>query len=337
MQNLPIFGQYKLSTLEDKRSGIVRVYRPIEDFYNFSFRPWYFLVPSTKSLFFGEMSKNVYAKIQDTNYFLADDYEPEEMMGSYMGWHWLLGTTVVLVLLVLDKKSKTKCTCLPSIYKNSKLITKLLLMTFLILLISHPPTFTISGITFYTPSYLLYQIIPVFRVLARWSTVLYLLILIINSILVRDLYNHFKNKKVLVFILIIITFVLMAVRIPTINLNEPPSEITFLKNLSNEQVKFAVYPAPNYYSVFWLLESRDYLVNPPDHIDINSGFTTKAFTKGLVTEEGIQELKKMDVDYLIVYQKRVSEVDVEFVLNHFGNSFGQEVYSDENAHIFEVK
>jgi hypothetical protein len=308
---------YKISLNQNGNysKGLNRiVYRPIEDWYNLSFRPWYFFIPPKSSIFFGELSKNIHKKIQNTGHYLADDYMEEEMAGSYMGWHFLIGLGVVVTLLLIRKFKGKEFTTFKSVYENREVIYRSFFIIFCILLISGPPSFTIKGIKIYTPTYLLYYIVPVFRTLVRWAVVIYLFVLIINSFLVQDLYNLMKNKfqKILFIISFLsLNFVVFAIKIPVININKPPQEIAFVKEKYPESVPYAVYPKGDYYSIFWIISHEDLLINPVNFMNHETGFDSNEFSKNLITEEGIKEFLKHNPKYLIYYPENISDEDLE--------------------------
>ena len=290
------------------------IYRPIEDWYNLSFRPWYFFIPPKSSIFFGEFSKNIHKKIQNTGHYLADDYMEEEMAGSYMGWHFLIGLGIVVTLLLIRKFKGKEFTTFKSVYENREIIYRSFFIIFCILLISGPPSFTIKGIKIYTPTYLLYYIVPVFRTLVRWAVVIYLFVLIINSFLVQDLYNLMKNKfqKILFIISFLsLNFVIFAIKIPVININKPPQEIAFVKEKYPESVPYAVYPKGDYYSIFWAISHKDLLINPVNVVNYETGFDSNEFSKKLITQEGIKEFLKHNPKYLIYYPENISDKDLE--------------------------
>ena len=351
VNNIPIFGKYEKPTVQEKASGVNRFYRPIEDWYNLSFRPWYFFIPPKSSVFFGDLSKNIYNKIEAGGYYLADDYMEEEMAGSYMGWHFLLGLGVVGTLLLLKKFKNIEFKTFKTVYENEEMIARSFFIIFCILLISGPPSFTIHGIEIYTPTYLLYYIIPVFRTLVRWAVVIYLFVLIINAFLIQDLYNLMKTKfqKVL-FILtfIILNFVIFAIKIPVININNPPQEIAYVKEKYPESVSYAVYPKGDYYSIFWIISHEDLLINPVNFVNYETGFDSNEFSKNLVTEDGVKEFLNKDPKYLIYYPENVSEDDLEKIseLNldiqsrddiyqFFSENFGESVKVGKSV-VFEI-
>ena len=351
INNLPVFGKYQKPSHEEKGQGVVRFYRPLEDWYNLSFRPWYFFIPPKSSIFFGEFSKNIHEKIKNTGYYLADDYMEEEMAGSYMGWHFLFGLGTVAVILLLKKYKNIEYKTFKTVYENKEMIIRSFFIIFCILLISGPPSFTISGVEIYTPTYLLYYIVPVFRTLVRWAVVIYLFVLIINSFLVQDLYNLMKTKfQKILFILAFLTlnFVIFAIKIPVININKPPEEIAFVKGKYPESVPYAVYPKGDYYSIFWIVSHEDLLINPVDFVNNETGFNSNEFSKNLITKEGINEFLSQNPKYLIYYPDKISDDDLEKITKinpelktrediaeFFEDSFGEGVGVGESV-IFNV-
>jgi len=347
--NLPFLGQYKNNKVSMTSTSI---YRPLEDWHNFSFRPWYFFIPPKSSIFFGDLSKSWYEKIASTGYYLADDYTEEEMAGSYMGWHFLLGMVFTAALLLQKKFKHKEFLIFKSVYANKEMILRSFFIIFCILLISGPPSFTISGVEIYTPSYLLYYIVPVFRTLVRWSVVIYLFVLVINSYLVQDLYYLMKNKwqkAAFVVGFLALNFVIFAVKIQVININKPPQEIAFIKNEFPGTVPYAVYPKGDYYSIFWVISHEDLLINPVDYVNYDTRFDANKFSKNLITEKGVEDFLANKPKYLAYYSTNISEDKArklteinpaikskEDVAIFFFNHFGVPVYSQDGIFIYEV-
>jgi hypothetical protein len=305
---LPIFEPYnnRKSELKEFNKGVS--YRPIEDFYNFSFRPWYFVIPPKNSFFFEDFSETVYRKIQDTNYYLANDYSEEEAAGSYMGWHFVAGAIFVLFLVFgkgfLKKGFVEK---FPTVYKNEYIIKRVFIIIFLILLFSHPPSFTIRGITFYTPTYVLYYILPIFRTMVRWSVVIYLFVLLINLFLFCDLLQKVSTKYIKIFFagtLVVLNYYLVAVKVPVVDINEPPPEVEFLKSVDPNTFSYAVYPKGDFYSMFWILYHKKKLINPADFVNTKSDFSAQKFTEDLVTTQGCNKLRELNGKYLVYYKTK---------------------------------
>jgi hypothetical protein len=238
----------------------------------------------------------------------------EEMAGSYMGWHFLIGMAFVAVLLILKRYKNKEFKTFKTVYENKEMILRSFFIIFCILLVSGPPSFTIHGIEIYTPTYLLYHIIPVFRTLVRWAVVIYLFVLIINAFLVQDLYNLMKTKfqKILFIIGFLgLNFVIFAIKIPIINVNKPPVEIAYIKEKYPESVPYAVYPKGDYYSIFWIISHEDKLINPVNYVNYETGFDANEFSKNLITEKGIQEFLNQNPEYLIYYPENISDDDLE--------------------------
>lgn len=348
VKNLPIFGNYsKPGESDSTETKTFSVYRPIEDWYNLSFRPWYFFVPPRISLLFGNFSRNIHEKISSTNYYLTQNYMEEEMAGSYMGWHFLLGMGFVVLLILLKKYKNKEYSVFQSVYKNQGLISKSFFILFCILLISGPPSLTIKGVEIYMPTYLLYHIVPVFRTLVRWSVVIYLFVLLINSFLVLDLYNLARKpwqKIVFITSFLVLNFVFFAVKVPVINISRPPHEIAFIKEAFPDSVSYAVYPKGDYYSVFWTISHKDRLINPTNFVDNVSGFEANAFSKNLLTEAGMKVLLQNSPAYLILYADKVDlkslsqeyiwVKNIESLVSFFEVNFGRLIYKQNEVYIF---
>ena len=332
IQSLPVFS----SRRSDKEliSNMKVKYRPIEDFYNLSFRPWYFVIPPQNSLFFSDLSKRIYTRIETTKYYLADDYIEEEAGGSYLGWHFLTGVLLTVFLLVASGRFLSNDSVL---LIHKELIVKLGIVSVLILFVSHPPTFTISGITFYTPTFVIYKILPIFRTLVRFGAVLYFFVLTINYLLVASfvpklgVYKRYASY----LLLVVLTFFLMSVRINHLNMLHPPDEIVFLKQYSNTPFKYAVYPKGDYYSIFWILYHKKQLVNPVDFINTETNFESNKFSKLLLEKQVLSEAKKLDVRLLVVYKNTLSDRELKS-LNVLKSQGAQVVFETVSVAILEV-
>ncbi|KKS07493.1 hypothetical protein A3K01_02620 [candidate division WWE3 bacterium RIFOXYD1_FULL_43_17] len=335
--NTPLFGNY-----EDVQNAeiVVKkqvVFRPVEDWYNLSFRPWYFFIPPKESLFFGKLSEDVHKKIEITKYYLADDYTEQEMAGSYLGWHFIFGAALVVWLLLMRKFKHKEFGLFNSVYANRVTIYRSLFLILCILLISGPPSFTVNGVEIYTPTYILYYLVPVFRTLVRWSVLIYLCILVVNSFLVQDLYSlagKTWQKTLFIVLFIAINFVIFTVKIPVININKPPSEIAFVKEKFPTSVSYAVYPKGDFYSIFWILSHEDILMNPVDLVNFETGFETNVFSRGLISDEGLKEFLNNRPKYLIYYSNKISDDSLESIKEiNPGISSREDIYRFFIAHL----
>lgn len=333
IQALPIFA----SKRSDKEliSNMKVKYRPIEDFYNLSFRPWYFVIPPQNSLFFADLSRTIYSRIEDTNYYLADDFTEEEAAGSYLGWHFIIGIVIAYALLL--KKRNLNDTEVP-LYTHKDLLIRLAIVSVFILLISHPPVFTVAGFTIYTPTYLIYKVLPVFRTLVRFGAVLYFVTLLINYILVTYLLARFSLKgRVFIYgLLCLLTFILMSIKVTYVNMHNPPQEIKFLAEYSAESYKYAVYPKGDYYSIFWILNHKKQLVNPVDFINSSTNFDANKFSKELLSVDGIDQARSLDAKLLVVYKDSLSDKELSN-LSSIIRYVPKVIYKSENVIILELK
>lgn len=339
MANLPIFGGYERSTQSVQQK--IR-YRPIEDFYNFSFRPWYFVIPPKSSVFFGQYSREIYARLESTGNYLLNDYTEDEAAGSFMGWHFVAGVFFVAFLLTRSRVKSTGLERFENIRTNRGLILRLFFLAFVILAITMPPSITIKGIPIYTPSYLLYYLVPVFRTMVRWSVVIYLIVLCINYFLFLDILSMLKKKVyrgAFLVLFMLFNFVSFAVHIPVQDISNPPEEIAFLVNIGNKPVPYAVYPKGDYYSTFWVLAHENYLVNPVNLVNVETGFNSNEFTQMLTTEQGIDDTRAIGVEYLVYYPNRVqsqNDNNKETILDFFISNVGEPVYSSSDVYIFKL-
>lgn len=356
ISNLPFIGNTNIDTVKkdtELSGGFLVVYRPIQNWYGFSFRPWYFVIPPRSSLFFGNFSKQIYDRIAQTDYYLADDYSDDEMAGVFPGWHFIIGTGFVLTLLVLEKFRKKTYKAFSNIYLNKKIIFKSTIVFVLILLISGPPSFTVHGFVIFTPSYLLYFLVPGFRTLVRWVSVLYLLLLIINLYLVLDLYTLMKNvyQKVLLLTgILALNFVITAVKIPVLDVSNPPEEISFLRDISKDKFSYAVYPKGDYYSLFWILSHKKFLINAVGVSGYNNEFDAEKFSRDLLTDRGYAELTNYNASYLVYYPNKISGSNLENIhktityissksdIEHFFSvKYGEPVRFSNGSLIYRIK
>ena len=118
-------------------------------------------------------------------------------------------------------------------------------------------------------------------------------------------------KSVFILIFISINYISFAVKIPFINVSKPTSEIIFLSKVSDENYAYAVYPNIGYYSIFWQLYLKKFLINPFNLENKLTDFNSNSFTSELVTPYGIERLKQMEVDYLLYYKSAFSQRKIE--------------------------
>ncbi|MEZ6255234.1 MAG: hypothetical protein R3B92_00435 [Patescibacteria group bacterium] len=312
-------------------------YRPIEEYYSFSTRPWYFVIPPKNSLYFGNLSKGLYKRIEATNYYLADDYTESEAAGSFMGWHFILGvfTCLIIVGLSFTKYSHYINSKFVHILRHRELVIKSLITITFILLFTHPPSFTISGTTFYTPSYLLFYIAPVFRSLVRFSAVIYLLVLILNYLLFLDIFTLLRSvwsKSLMALFFVFLTYYMFAIKLPVIDTTKPPKEFEFAR-LNNLSGTIVVYPRGDFKTIFWTPYHKLKILNPSGEIDWHTGISADSISKKLQDPTYLETLNSNNVDYLFYYSK---PNDNEYIRENFVTVFGNPIYTDSDVEIYST-
>ena len=355
-KSLPVFSSTPSSTVAYVANSTQKTYRPIENFYNLSTRPWYFLIPPKGSTYFGNMSKDLHSRITASNYYLADDYTEEEAAGSFMGWHFLLGGAFVFITVVFYKTRLS--VAFSEVQENRTLLLKLFIVIFLLFLFSLPPSFTVSGFTFYMPTYLIFYVLPVFRTLVRVSAPIFLLLLVINGYLIQDILEKFNSRAVKIGALtsvLVVSYFMFSINTPTVDVTDPPEEIRWLQKVSSVNFNYAVYPSADYKSIFWsvflqkgLVNSKG-LVNPIDFVNPATGFDANLFSSELITSKGVKSLRQLDTTYLVVYlddltPHTLGDISVlnaniksqQDVLQYFKGVFGDPVFVTTSAHVFKV-
>lgn len=279
---------------------VIRDYavRPYEDFFSFSSRPWYFVLPPVKNPIFGDFSKNTLAKIESRGYFLADDYFAGEHQGNYFGATFLI-ITIISAVYVLKNGAK----------KEKQRIYLFGLVAFLLFLFTLPPFFTISGLKIYTPGWFLYKFFPMFRVTARLSIVILLSLLMVFGHSMEFIFKNTKKDKKLImpFMILLLVVTLAETFIPfkVQKLDKAPQVYTYLKLQTPPGTKFAVYPLSLAdEALFWLPEHERLLVNP-------RWYKTHDFDSAEYTKNLSKNVKSSGVSYIIVSKDRLNEIEGE--------------------------
>lgn len=170
-------------------SSVQIVNRNLEDFFTFTSRPWYYFLPSVDNPFFGGITKSAINWLQnDWGYFLTTNYFPTEHSASYLGWvnfiFALFGFRYIWRKVREQKKIATSSTPRSdegAVWTREMDVLTLGLVAFCLAIITMPPFFTISGLKIYMPSYLLWKLFPMFRVLTRLGVIILLIELIFTG------------------------------------------------------------------------------------------------------------------------------------------------------------
>jgi hypothetical protein len=269
--------------------------RTIEEYVSFSSRPWYFLLPSTANPVFGPFSQLCYFWISSTGHYLTDDYFARESPSNYFG----------LSFLALF------CICLTIYYRNiSEDVKKSTIILFLtaisIFIFMMPPVITLWGIDFYNISFLLYKLIPVFRVTLRFGVLLQLTFLVILGYVLGN--KSVKYQKQFFIVVLIVTLLETYVPVKFTKL-EVPEVYYFINSSFTSPSSIVIYPySRTKEALFYTYIHKQYLVNPRGY---NKGdFASEAFTSYLVKDpERFYFLaKNMNLKYIISFDESISDL-----------------------------
>jgi len=127
--------------------------------------------------------------------------------------------------------------------------------------------------------------------------------------------SRFKDKRLVLklFLGILLTATLIGVYIPFkfVRYKKPPEVYTYLKSSTPENSTFAVYPYnKTQEAFFWLPIHERLLVNIRDYT--YDDFSSEDFTKNLDTVSGLDYLKSLGVDYLIIH-KSIEDENIFFM------------------------
>lgn len=278
------------------------------NFFSFSSRPWYFLIPSTRNPILGGIATAIYNKIKSTNYFLADDYFPKEHAGNYFGLLFLTTTTFFTIRTLVSRHAKS------SLKKKILLLwgTVAIMISF-----AMPPFFTISGVKIYTPGEIIYRTLPMFRTTTRISVVILFCLLIILGLTSNFVVSTAKRKWLVTAYMIALLVVTLAETYNTVRIKRylyPPNVYAYLQRLPDTKVLFAVYPySKTEEAFFWMPTHKKLILNHKGYTPFS--FNPETLTARFTTTAGLEETKKLGASYIIVYKDSTANE-----LNFFSNS-----------------
>jgi len=343
--------------LSQSVTSVQGVERNLEDFFYFTSRPWYYFLPSPENPWFGGFTTRVINWLQnDWGYWLTYNYFPSEHSASYLGYINFIFAVLGLVYVYKKLKFfkvikwgsfrlvslKIKYLYFNRIYeaeveKNTELkkylnIFILGLVAIVLIVLTMPPYFTISLHKVYMPSFILWKIFPMFRVLARMGVLILLIELIytgfgyvyflkiLKSKLLKLKSNQLgslliKKWSVTSFFILLpfITLSLMEFYVPITltDVSTPPAVFTYIKNDTPKNSVIAVYPyGKTGDAVFWLSEYQRNLANPKDYVNLENGFSSSEFTKKLNTCEGLLNAKNSGINYLVYFYGKDGNKDI---------------------------
>lgn len=265
--------------------------RPIEDFITFSSRPWFYVLPNEKNPFFGDITKEAISKIRAQDYFLFKSYFPSEHSDAFFGFSVLLFGVVGLYLIILE------------LYRKKELYLSWGLRVFLLvglILISLPPFFTAFGIKVYMPSYIIYSLAPMFRVVSRANAITLLIMLYFVGYVLSKMEKKY-DIRALLLVLTVLNLMSTFVPFKITAVSYEPEVFTYIRENTSVDAPIAVYPYnQTLEALYWMKVHQRPLVNPKDYYTDN--FNSLEFTKKLSTETGLLEAIDRKAKFIVVFK-----------------------------------
>lgn len=317
-----IKANYFQSSEESRHTSSRQLQRPLEDFITFSYRPWYSFIPSVKSPIYRDISTEAISSLKDTGYFLADDYFQGEHDGHFFGYAFYLVFITVTITYIFQVKKKI-------IFPNNPYLIKYLILVTALLILSLPPFITISGITVYMPSYLLFKLFPMFRSLTRLS-VLELLLMLMSLGYMLEVIRIKSSRMLKIFTLLVVLIIIAETYVPLKIYRIPPTPSIYMYMGENlNKTKFLVYPySKTQEALFYLPYHKQELLNIRYYS--SNIYSSEELTKILNTDLGLEESKKIGSEYLVVF-KDISKDDLNFFMS---SNVIKYVMEFEDAYLF---
>ena len=298
------------------------VNRPFEDFVTFSSRPWYYLLPSVDNPFFGGLSQNALDRFSNGGNYLTQNYFKAEHSASYLGWTNLILLAVGLAGRVLcrptdgqesgthpedGKHPPTPQTAAESASPPN--LPALLITVIGLTILTMPPAITVNGGTIYTPSYILFKVFPMFRVLARMGVLILFLTLIFTGHGYLALIKLWITKKMsrrvvrsVLLILVLFSIAEFFIPLKITHIGTPPKIYTYIGTTDSLKSPITVYPYnKTNEALFWMTTYSQPLINPRTYENKGTNFAASDFTKLLNTTNGLEKARYMGAKYLVYF------------------------------------
>lgn len=274
--------------------------RSMEEFFYFTSRPWYYVLPSVDNPFFGRVSVGVLDFLQnDWGYFLTQNYIKEEHSATFLGWS-VLGLALVGVWRLMKDKNRP-----------------LLVLTIVcagLLLLTFPPYFTLAGFKIYTSSYLLGLLFPMFRVLSRLGV----LILLIELVIAGYGLIYLKKKSPLFSVIILFSLAEFFVPLKFTDVSRPPKVFEYIRDNTDSDAVVAVFPySKTRLTYLWMPVFQRAYVNNRDVVIPAAGFDSNMFTMTLDTNDSLTVAKILGTTHLVIFSKDISADVAKFFAENY--------------------
>ncbi|PIS22526.1 hypothetical protein COT50_01570 [candidate division WWE3 bacterium CG08_land_8_20_14_0_20_41_10] len=276
--------------------------RPFEDFITFSSRPWYYLLPSIDNPFFGGLSHDVLDRLASGGNYLTQNYFKAEHSASYLGW---VNLSLALVGLV-----GSGMLCRSTKHPTNIINYLAILLTIVgLIILTMPPAMIVNEVTIYTPSYLLFKIFPMFRVLARAGVLILFLTLIftgygylavVNLAIAKKIPRRLVQSTLLFLALVSVAEFFIPLKITHVGI--PPKVYAYIGATDPLKSPMVIYPYnKTNEAFFWLTVHKQPLINPRFYEDRKTGFVSEDFTNLLNTVRGLEKARNMGAKYLVYF------------------------------------
>ncbi len=316
------------------------VNRPFEDFVIFSSRPWYYILPSVDNPFFGQLTQDSLNRLTSTDNYLTQNYFKAEHSASFLGWITIVLAVVGLVgfklqrhdLLIPDlaipqetERSASQQISPPK-YNRSPTqpshtnIFSLLLTTIGLITLTMPPSIVLNGIEVYTPSYLLFKLFPMFRVLSRLGIIIMFFTLIFSGYGYKNLSDFMLKKNIglttgraILSLLTLFSVAQLYVPLKFTHVATPPKVYTYLGQTDSFKSPIVVYPySKTNEALFWLTTHQKALINPRFYSNKETAFESEVFTNLLNTTRGLEQARDLGAKYLVYFYEVDNNESADF-------------------------
>ncbi len=270
--------------------------RPLEDFFYFSSRPWYYILWPVDNPFYGKLTTNVVDYLQnDVGHWLTQNYFMREHSASFLGI-----TNIMMAFLGFYHVFRLK----KADEEKRIILKRLAFIALIIFVITLPPYITLKGFTLYLPSYLMYLVFPMFRSIVRLSILVGLITILFSGFGYKEIFERIKNKTVayitvgIIFLIAVSEFI---VPIQITDVSTPPKIFTYIKENTTENAVFALFPPEDSnVMLFWIKEHKRTFINPRGYVSAEFQFDSESFTDKITTCEGILEARNLGVTHILL-------------------------------------
>jgi len=280
-------------------------HRSIDDVFVYSAKPWYYFLPSVDNPFYGRLSVTILGLLQKWVGWQAGGYIKSEHSADFLGL-----TNIFLAILGFLNIIKSKK--ISPLQKNFLIdlgITAVVLFFF-----SLPPQVSVFGFKLLMPSYIFAATIPIFRVIARFGLVVYLITLIFTGYGLTCVLESTRLERDARYALLIFLFVFgiseMIIPVKLTKLTDSPAVFKFLSNKTPVTAKYVVYPYSKVgVAQMWSRDQLSRLLNMRNFMSAGNKLNSEKFTNSLTTMSGLNCAKNIGAKYLVYfYQVDVSQL-----------------------------